>query len=234
LTPKKQEKKSNNFSNTFDKIERCIQTWVDKKKLIIEAINFIDDRGGSEGLNTPKVEELIGYLIFSINSRMPKKCGDCREWYKAEIGKKPETSCNLCNTSLHGCNKKYYDMRMPGLAWLCYKCLDKLGKPENIFAIKIGLIIETTIKKDQSLNEVRNSETNNRKEEKMGENKVRRREKRDRENMEMDKIEVVEVSVEINGEEIQSDPQNEIITENVEILGDEQTKNTKKKEKSKE
>ena len=124
-------------------------------------------------------------------------------------------------------------MRMPGLAWLCYECLDKLGKPETIFAIKMGIIIETTIKNNQSLNEVRNSETNNRKEEKMGENKIRRREKRDRENMDMDKIEVVEVSVEINGEEIQSDPQNEIIMENVEIVGDEQTENAKK-EKSKE
>ena len=49
----------------------------------------------------------------------------------------------------------------------------------------------------------------------------------------MDNIEVVEVTVEINGEEIQSDPQNEIIMENVEIVGDEQTENTKK-EKSKE
>ena len=45
----------------------------------------------------------------------------------------------------------------------------------------------------------------------------------------MDNIEVVEVTAEINGEEIQSDPQNEIITKNVEILGDEQTKNTKKR-----
>ena len=33
------------------------------------------------------------------------------------------------------------------------------------------------LKNDQSLNEVRNSETNNRKEEKMGESKIRRREK---------------------------------------------------------
>ena len=53
-------------------------------------------------------------------------------------------------------------------------------------------------------------------------------EKRDRKNKEMDKIEVGEVTAEINVEEIQSDPQNEI-TENVEILGDQQTKNTKKK-----
>ena len=124
-------------------------------------------------------------------------------------------------------------MRVPGLVWLCYECLDKLGKHETIFAIKMGIIIETTIKNNQSLNEDRNSETNNRKEEEMGENKVRRREKRDRENMEMDKIEVVEVSVEINGEEIQSDPQNEIIMENVEIVGDEQTENANKKKREK-
>ena len=106
MTQKKQEKKSSKFSNTFDKIEICIRTWVDKKKLIIEAINFIDDRGSNESLNSLKVEKLIGHLIFLINSRMPKKCGDCREWYKAEIGKKSEMSCNLCNTGLHGCNKK--------------------------------------------------------------------------------------------------------------------------------
>ena len=137
-------------------------------------------------------------------------------------------SCNLCNTSFHGCNKKVYDVRVPGLMWLCYECLDKLGKPETIFAIKMGIIIETTIKKNQSLNEVRNSETNNRKEEKMEENNTRRRGKRDRENMEMDKIEVVEASVEIHREVIQSDPQNERIMENVEIV-DEQTENEKKR-----
>merc|ERR1712030_224618 len=116
---------------------------------------------------------------------------------------------------------------------LCYECLDKLGMHEIIFAFKMGIISETTIKNNQSLNEDRNSETNNRKKGEMEENKVRRGEKRDRENKEMDNIEVVEVTVEINGKGIQSDPQNEIITENVEILGDEQTKN-KKKEKSKE
>ena len=94
---------------------------------------------------------------------MPKKCGDYREWYTAEIGKESEMSCNLCNTGLHRCNKKYYDRRVPGLVWLCYECLDKLGKHEIIFAIKMGIIIETTIKNNQSLNEDRNSETNNRK-----------------------------------------------------------------------
>jgi len=133
---------------------------------------------------------------------------DCREWYKAEMGKKPEVSCNLCDTGLHGCNKKDHDMRISVLAGLCYECLDKLGKPENIFAIKMELIIATTIRKDQSLKEARNSETNNRKEEKMEESNIRRREKRDSENMEMGKIEVVEASVEIHREVIQSDPQN--------------------------
>ena len=99
-------KKSNKFSNSFDKIKKCIQPWADKEKFIIEAINFIDDRGSNENLNLLQVEEPIGHLIFSINSRMPKKCGDCREWYTAEIGKESEMSCNLCNTSLHVCNKK--------------------------------------------------------------------------------------------------------------------------------
>ena len=156
---------------------------------------------------------------------MPKKCEDCREWYKTEMGKKPEMSCNLCDTGLHGCNKKDYDMRISVLAGLCYECLDKLGKPENMFAIKTGLIIASTIKKDQSLNEARNRETNNRKEEKMEENNIRRREKRDRENRDMGRVEVVEASVEIHREVIQSEPQNERIMENVEIVGDEQTEN---------
>ena len=42
----------------------------------------------------------------------------------------------------------------------------------------------------------------------------------------MDKIEVIEVIAEINGEGNQGDPQNEIRSENEEILGDEQIKNT--------
>merc|ERR1712030_282602 len=109
-----------------------------------------------------------------------------------------------CDTGLHGCNKKDHDMRISVLAGICYECLDKLGKPENIFTIKMELIIASTIKKDQSLNEARNNETNNRKEEKMEENNIRR-EKRDRENRNMDRIEVVEASVEIHKEVIQSD-----------------------------
>ena len=47
----------------------------------------------------------------------------------------------------------------------------------------------------------------------------------------MDRIEVVETSVEIHREVIQSEPQNERIMENVEIVGDEQTENEKKREK---
>ena len=61
---KEARKKSNNFSNTFNKMRICIQSWVDKKKLIIEAINFIDERGSNESLNTLKVEELIGFFFF--------------------------------------------------------------------------------------------------------------------------------------------------------------------------
>ena len=119
-------------------------------------------------------------------------------------------------------------MRVPGLVWLCYEGLDKLGKHEIIFAIKMGIIIETTIKNNQSLNEVRNSEKNTRKEEEMGENKVRRREKRDREIRDMDRIELVEAQVEIHREVIQSEPQNERIMENIEIVGDEQTETREK------
>ena len=130
-------KKSNKFSNSFDNVRICIQTWADKKKYIIEAMNFIDDKESNEKFKSLNVDDLIGHLLFSINSRMPKECRDWREWYKSEIGKESEMSCNLCDTGLHGCNKKYYDMGVPGLVWLCYECLDKLGKHEIIFAFNL-------------------------------------------------------------------------------------------------
>merc|ERR1712105_448605 len=115
-------------------------------------------------------------------------------WYKTEMGKKPEMSCNLCDTGMHGCNKKDTDMRISVLAGLCNECLDTLGKPKCLFAIKTGLIIAKTVKKDERLNEDKNSETNNRTEEKVKENNIRRRKKMEREIREMDRIELVETS----------------------------------------
>merc|ERR1712030_31539 len=108
-------------------------------------------------------------------------------------------------------------------AGLCNECLDILGQPGTLFAIKTGLIIATTVKKDERLNEDKNSEiNNNRTEEKVKENNIRRRKKMEREIREIDRIELVEAQVEIHREEIQSEPQNEIIMENIEIVGDEQ------------
>merc|ERR1712074_141840 len=109
------------------------------------------------------------------------------------------------------------------------------GKPEIRFAIKTELIIALTIKNDQSinedrndqsLNEDRNRETNNRKEEKMKENNSRRREQREqreREMREMNTIYIVEVQAVIHREPTRRELQNEIIVENMEIVGDEQT-----------
>merc|ERR1712090_27974 len=109
---------------------------------------------------------------------------------------------------------------------ICNECWDILGKPEIMFAIKTGLIIALTFKNDQSLNEDRNMETNNRKEEKMKENNSRRREQREqreKEMREMNTINVVEVQAMIHPEPTQREPQNEIIIKNMEIVGDEQT-----------
>merc|ERR1712090_14427 len=109
---------------------------------------------------------------------------------------------------------------------ICNECWDILGKPEIMFAIKTGLIIALTFKNDQSLNEDRNRETNNRKEEKMKENNSRRREQREQRERDiryMERIEIVEVQAMIHREPTRREPQNEIIIENMEIVGDEQT-----------
>merc|ERR1712055_475285 len=120
------------------------------------------------------------------------------------MGTKPEMSCNLCDTGMHGCNKKDTDIRISVLAGLCNECLDTLGKPGSLFAIKMGLIIASTIKKDERLNEDKNSETNNnRTEEKVKENNIRRRKEMKRGIREMDRIELVEVQAEIHREPIQ-------------------------------
>ena len=81
------------------------------------------------------------------------------------------------------------------MVWMFHKCLDKLDKCV-IIDFKMRIIKETINEQNQSLNENRNNETNNRKK---GEEKiVRIAEKRQREMMEMDKIEVIEVGVEIH------------------------------------
>merc|ERR1712030_316440 len=143
-----------------------------------------------------------------------------------------------CDTGMHGCSKKDYDISV--MTGICNECWDILGKPEIRFAIKTELIIALTIKNDQSiiedrndqsLNEDRNRETNNRKEEKMKENNSRRREQREqreREIRDMERIEIVEVQAMIHREPTRREPQNEIIIENMEIVGDEQTETKKK------
>merc|ERR1712074_518873 len=110
----------------------------------------------------------------------------------------------------YGCNKKDTDIRISVLMGLCNESLDTLGKSGSLFAIKTGLTIASTVKKDERLNEDKNSETNNnRTEEKVKENNIRRREKMEREIREMDRIELVEAQVEIHREPIQREPQNE-------------------------
>merc|ERR1712105_112774 len=197
------------------------------------------------------------------------------EWYRTEMGKKPEIKCNLCETGMHGCRKKDYDT--PVMTGICNECWDILDKPEVRLEIKTELIIASTIKhdqsidqsmnedrndqslnedrnmetnqsidqsmkedrnmetnqgidqsmkedrNDQSINEDRNMEKNNRKEEKMKENNSRRREQREQEMREMNRIDIVEVQAVIHREPTRREPQNEIIVENMEIVGDEQT-----------
>merc|ERR1712030_299005 len=119
----------------------------------------IDESGTNEYLSKIlNVKELIEYIIFSIYSRMPKKCRDCREWYRIEMGKKPEIKCNLCETGMHGCRKKDYDI--PVMTGICNECWDILDKPEVRLEIKTELIIAETIKHDQSIDQSMNEDRN--------------------------------------------------------------------------
>merc|ERR1712030_237803 len=155
-------------------------------------------------------------------------------------GKKPEISCNLCDTGLHGCSKEDYDISV--MSGICKQCWEILSEPKIMFAIKTELIIALTFKNDQSLNKDRNGETNNRKEEEMKENNNRRREQREqrereqreqreKDMREMNTLTVIEVQAMIHPEPTRSEPQDEIIIEDMEIVGEEQTES---KEKGKE
>merc|ERR1712030_266577 len=77
---------------------------------------------------------------------------------RTEMGKKPEIRCNLCETGMHGCSKKDYDISV--MTGICNECWDILDKPEIRLAIKTELIIALTIKNDQSIDQSMNEDRN--------------------------------------------------------------------------
>ena len=110
------DKKNKKIEKSVENIKTCTQTWIEKKNYIILAINFIGEGENGDKLRTLKFDELVAYLVFIINTRMPKKC---KEWYKNEMGTGPQMRCMLCNVGLHSCNKINENARITGLMWMC-------------------------------------------------------------------------------------------------------------------
>ena len=222
------DKKYNNFEKSVENIKTCTQTWTEKENYIIEAINFVGEGENGDKLRTLNFDELVAYLVFIINTRMPKKCKECEEWYRNEMGTEPQMRCMLCNIGLHSCNKINENSKITGLVWMCCECLEKCERCDIIEDIRMRIVKETIWGKDINEN---NENTDNRKEKEV--TKVRITEKRKREMMEMDRIEVVEVDVEVHSRKKHGDTANNIARENGEGFKSSQEKNDQDK-KSKE
>ncbi|CAL4242068.1 unnamed protein product, partial [Meganyctiphanes norvegica] len=156
---------------------------------------LINDDGTIDKLRTLQYNELVTCLVHTINNRMPKKCKDCNELYKIDIGSQPLFRCMLCNVGMHNCKKMDKNLMVSGLSWMCHGC-SVTSKENNIIENAKMQIINKTINGNQLKGKIENKRNN--------EVKEKIREKRKREENEMNTIEVV---AEVHGKENQSAPE---------------------------
>ncbi|CAL4091958.1 unnamed protein product, partial [Meganyctiphanes norvegica] len=162
----------NKFEKTQEDIKKCTQTWHEKEKSITKAIELINDDGTIDKLRTLQYNELVTCLVHTINNRMPKKCKDCNELYKIDIGSQPLFRCMLCNVGMHNCKKMDKNLMVSGLSWMCHGC-SVTSKENNIIENAKMQIINKTINGNQLKGKIENKRNN--------EVKEKNREKRKRE-----------------------------------------------------
>ncbi|CAL4121494.1 unnamed protein product [Meganyctiphanes norvegica] len=150
-----------------------MQTWHEKEKTITKAIELINDDGTIDKLRTLQYNELVTCLVHTIFNRMPKKCKDCNELYKMDIGSQPLFRCMLCNIGMHNCKKMDKNLMVSGLSWMCHGC-SVTSKENNIIENAKMQIINKTLNGNQLKGKIE-SKRNNEVKEKIRENKRNRR-----------------------------------------------------------
>merc|ERR1711915_509695 len=97
-------------------------------KKIKEGINFLNhnDQYVYNKLETIiEVDYLIDWFIYSLHKRMPKMCGECDDWYHAEIGKEYKLRCMICNIGNNGCRENHVKN------WVCGECAGGLRAKDH-------------------------------------------------------------------------------------------------------
>ena len=111
-----------------------------KEKKIIETIEYLNDEGENNAIAVMKCEDLITLLIHAINSKMPKWCTECHDWYRFEEGCKPQIKCMFCSLGMHNCNSIEESIIRRGLKWVCSGCSDNESYEGNIGKVKFMMI----------------------------------------------------------------------------------------------
>ena len=97
-------------------------------KKLKDGINFLNhnDQYVCSKLETViEVDYLIDWFIYSLHKRMPKMCGECDDWYHAEIGKEYKLRCMICNIGNHGCRENHVKN------WVCGECAGGLRAEDH-------------------------------------------------------------------------------------------------------
>ena len=123
---------TNCFDKTRENIRECTRTWSEKEIKMRNAIQFIENDGKTDHLDSIKFEELITCLIITINNRMPKKCNECNELYKVNIHTQPILRCMICNIGMHDCKSIDKNEMVSGILWMCH-CCSSIGTENKIF-----------------------------------------------------------------------------------------------------
>ena len=101
--------------------------WVNRKKILIEAINYVrygkkDHHENEQQLREISIEKLTEIFIIEIENRMPKFCQYCKQHYIVDIRDSPDINCMWCKVGMHDCISLNELKNRPGFKWLCESC----------------------------------------------------------------------------------------------------------------
>ena len=101
--------------------------WVNRKKILIESINYVrygkkDHHDNEQKLRETNIERLTEIFVIEIENRMPKFCQYCKQHYIVDISDSPEMHCMWCRVGMHDCIGLNELKNRPGFKWLCESC----------------------------------------------------------------------------------------------------------------
>ena len=101
--------------------------WVNRKKILIEAINYVrygikDRHENEQKLRETNIEKLTEIFVIEIENRMPKFCQYCKLHYIVDTRDSPEIHCMWCRVGMHDCIGLNELKNRPGFKWICESC----------------------------------------------------------------------------------------------------------------